>query len=130
MVKQQGGGSGETRLETWISIVLIVGVAAALVLEAWGIALLYRSSHSLAISHDKAMFISGDFFILLGRLVSGKTAGVGAVRILALGAVILILTPYTRTVLSVVYFAARKNLTYFVITVFVLAVLTISLIMH
>jgi uncharacterized membrane protein len=131
MVERGGEGSGETRLETWISIVLMAGVAAALILEAWGIALLYRASHSLAISHDKAMFIHGrNFFILLGRRISGTDGSLGAVRVLALGIVVLILTPYTRTVMSVVYFASRKNLKYFFITLFVLAVLTISLMMH
>ncbi len=131
MVKRTIGGSGETRLETWISVVLIVGVAAALVLEAWGILLLYRASRSLAISEEKAMFLTGrDFFTLLGRLVSETATGVTASRILALGILILILTPYTRTVMSVVYFAARKNIAYFFITLFVLAVLTFSLMMH
>jgi uncharacterized membrane protein len=46
---------------------------------------------------------------------------------MALGMAILILTPYVRAVLSVVYFASRKNLTYLIVTLFVLIVLTVSM---
>jgi uncharacterized membrane protein len=49
---------------------------------------------------------------------------------MVLGIAALILTPYIRAITSVIYFASRKNLKYCLITFFVLAVLTMSLMMH
>jgi uncharacterized membrane protein len=43
------------------------------------------------------------------------------------GVVILILTPYVRVLMSVLYFAWEKNTKYILITLFVLLLLTISL---
>jgi len=46
------------------------------------------------------------------------------------GLVILILTPFLRVILSVFYFALKKDFKYVIITVFVLLALTISLLLH
>jgi uncharacterized membrane protein len=54
----------------------------------------------------------------------------GAIGLMTLGIVLLILTPYIRAVLSVIYFGSRGNLKYLVITSFVLAILTVSLLIH
>ena len=56
-------GSGESKLETGISYLLIVGVIISLILEIVGIIILYHSYGHLAISQDAGMFIQGhDFF--------------------------------------------------------------------
>lgn len=125
-------GSGESRLETIISYLLIVGVAASLVLEVIGIVMFYRSYGSLSILlKDEAMFIHGrDFFSFLRELFSGRYASGNAVLFMALGIAILALTPYVRVIASALYFALRKDARYVVITVFVLAVLTVSLALH
>jgi uncharacterized membrane protein len=131
MVKREGLGSGETRLETWVSYVLIIGVAVSFALEVAGLFLFYRTRHSLAISHDGTAFISGgDFFSFFGRVLVEASNGATGLHLMVVGIGVLILTPYIRAIMSVIYFASRKNLKYFLITLFVLAVLTMSLMMH
>jgi uncharacterized membrane protein len=49
---------------------------------------------------------------------------------MTLGITILILTPYVRVILSVLFFAWRKNIKYMLITIVVLMVLTTSLLFH
>jgi uncharacterized membrane protein len=130
VVSPRGLGSGEGRLETMISRVLITGVALSLVLEAAGLFLLYRSWGGLAISHDNRVILRApSFFIFLGQLASASFSG-WPLRLITLGLMILILTPYVRTLLSVVYFASERNLTYLAVTLFVLLVLTASLLIH
>jgi uncharacterized membrane protein len=132
MVRKNAEGSGETALETWISYVLIAGVTISLILETAGIILFYRAAHSAAVSEQPAMFVHGrDFFTFFGSLLTdGSSHGTPGLHLMVLGIAILILTPYVRAVMSVVYFAAEKNLTYFFITLFVLIVLTVSLLVH
>jgi uncharacterized membrane protein len=50
--------------------------------------------------------------------------------LMALGLVLLMLTPYLRVVASAVYFAFSRNYKYVAITLIVLAMLTASLIAH
>jgi uncharacterized membrane protein len=130
MVGTRGRGSGETRLETIISGTLIGGVVASLLLEAAGLLLLWKSSGNLAISHGSHVVLRGEnFFTFLANL--GSTAFSGQpFSLIALGIAILILTPYVRAVLSVIYFAVEKNYVYLAVTLFVLAVLTASLWTH
>ena len=131
MVRKGPAGSGETRLETWVSIVLITGVVASLALEAAGLILFYRTHHSFAISHGGAVFIRGrDFFSFFDRALREASRGVTGLHLMVLGIAVLILTPYVRAVMSVLYFASRKNVRYCLITLFVLAVLTMSLMLH
>jgi uncharacterized membrane protein len=123
-------GSGDTKLEGVISYVLIIGVVASVLLEIAGIILFYRAYGNLAISHDGRMFLQGEnFFIFLARLFSGSSAS-WPIRLITLGIAVLILTPYVRAMLSVIYFAVKENGKYLVITLFVLTILTISLLVH
>jgi uncharacterized membrane protein len=46
---------------------------------------------------------------------------------MTLGIAILMLTPYVRVILSVIHFSRERNIKYVLITLFVLALLTISL---
>lgn len=124
-------GEGEKRLEAIISYLLIAGVLLSLAFEVLGIILLYRTYPSLAISQDKAMFLSGqNFFAFLLHLDTERSSTGIAIRLMTLGVAVLLLTPYLRVMLSVLYFAFNKNLKYFVITLFVLLILTASLMMH
>ncbi len=131
MVRREAGGSGETRLETWVSYVLIIGVVVSLALEVAGLILFYRTHRSFAISHGGAVFIRGrDFFSFFGRTLLETSNDITGLRLMVLGIAVLILTPYVRAVMSVIYFASRRNVKYCLITLFVLAVLTMSLMMH
>ena len=122
-------GSGEYGLETGISLLLIVGVIISLVLEVIGVAIYYHSYGSLNISQAGSMFIQGhDFFSFIFEQFK-KPQESGILFIIA-GIIVLILTPYVRVVASVFYFAREKNIKYVWITLFVLVVITLSLVLH
>lgn len=124
-------GSGESKLETGISYLLIAGVIVSLVLEIVGIIILYHSYGHLAISQDKGMFLQGhDFFSFIYQQFQGKHAVGSAVLFMTAGIIVLILTPYIRVIASVIYFGWGKNIKYVLITLFVLVVVTISLSLH
>jgi len=122
-------GSGETKLESIISYLLITGVIISLALEVTGITLFYTTFHTMQISHDPSVYVNGNnFFIFLANQVSGMNTGSLPLRLMTLGIIVLILTPYIRAIASVIYFAWVKNIKYVFITLFVLALLTASLI--
>lgn len=124
-------GSGESALETAISYLLIIGVVASLILEVIGITVFYHSYRQLGVSQDPSVFIHGqDILSFLLNQFRGPHTETRAIRLMTSGIVILMLTPYLRVIVSVVYFAWEKNWKYVVITLFVLAVLTASLAVH
>ena len=124
-------GSGETRLETAISYTLIIGVVVSLIFIMAGMILLYHQYHIMSTSQEPAMFIRGNNFLgFLARLFGEKSTWYTGAGLITVGSVILILTPYLRAIMSVVYFAGRKNIKYFLITLFVLSILTLSFILH
>ncbi len=122
----------EEKLDLLISYILIIGVTGSVALEILGILSYYQSSHSLEISFQPQYSLVGtDFFSYSGNLLSEMFRWNWApLQILALGIVLLMLTPYIRVAASVAYFALVKNLKYFIITLFVLLVLTTSLLVH
>src|SRR3974377_2075469 len=111
-MKQSASGDGDSRLESGISYVLIIGVVTSLVLEFVGVILFYRSYGSLAISHERWAFLQGEnFFRFLVELFSesrgDSSTGASMSRsmsFITLGIAVLILTPYVRALLSVFYF--------------------------
>jgi uncharacterized membrane protein len=131
-MKLQDTGSGETRLETIISYLLIAGVIISLCLEVIGIVLFYRQYHNLNIMlQNKAMFIQGqNFFIFLFNTAKDEGMANSAVLFMTLGLATLILTPYIRVIASFIYFAWEKDYKYVLITAFVLVILTLSLTLH
>ncbi len=129
-MKRIAGASGETKLEDVISYVLILGVLVSLMLEVAGMILFYGDYGSLAISQDSRMFLRGEnFFAFLFQLLWGSSSGL-SIKVITLGIAVLILTPYVRAMLSVVYFGAKGNKKYLAITLFVFVILTISLLIH
>jgi uncharacterized membrane protein len=125
-------GSGESKLETVISYLLIIGVVASLVLISTGLVFFYLAyGHLNLLLSDQDMFIHGnDFFNFIYRLVTGQYAMNNAVFFIVLGIVVLLLTPFLRVVASVIYFSWRKEGWYILITIFVLVALTLSLALH
>jgi uncharacterized membrane protein len=124
-------GSGDSKLETSISYLLITGIIISLVLEIVGLVILCFTNHSVAISQSEDVFIQGhDFFTFIAQQLWGNhSQGVGA-QLITLGIIMLILTPFIRLIASVIYFGWRKNLKYVLITLFVLIVITLSLALH
>jgi uncharacterized membrane protein len=124
-------GSGESKLETAISYLLIIGVSVSLLLEVAGLTLFYGEYANLNIMEKGVAFVHGqNFFSFIGRLFQGMYTQSNAFLFMTMGLVMLILTPYVRVVASVIYFAWRKNRKYVLVTLFVLIILTISLTLH
>jgi uncharacterized membrane protein len=123
-------GNGESKLEPIISYLLIAGVSISFILLITGAVMFYRGYGRLdIILDDKTLFIHGqNFFTFLRDLFT--TPQNSAVATMTAGITVLILTPYLRVIASVVYFVWEKDARYVLITAFVLAVLTISLVLH
>ncbi len=130
-MKPEQLGSGESKLETGISYVLITGVILSLILEVIGL-IMYRASFgNLAYSKDTSMYIHGtNFFAFLADMFSGKITHENAIHVMIAGIAVLTLTPYIRLVASLVYFSWEKNFRYVLITLFVTVVITLSLALH
>lgn len=122
----------EEKLEFVISLVLIVGVIGSVAVETLGILTYYNFNGNLDIILEPSYALKGNgFFTYAGALFQESFHGAWTpFQILSLGIVLLMITPYVRVMASVVYFAVIKNTKYFFITVFVLVVLTVSLLVH
>ena len=122
----------EEKLELAISFILIVGVIVSVAIEAIGIFSYYYVHRNLNIIFQPQYALKGaDFFSYSGVTVLSLIQGNWTpFQILALGLVLLMITPYMRVVASVIYFGMARNVKYIVITTFVLVILTASLLVH
>jgi len=119
-------------LEEVIGYILIIGVTTSLIIESAGLALYVvgKGAIEIDLSDPEAYVRSRDFFAYIIDVVSSVLGNPNYVDVMALGLVLLMLTPYLRVVASVVFFAFSRNYKYVVITLIVLAMLTVSLIAH
>jgi uncharacterized membrane protein len=123
--------SGESKFELAISFLLGAGVVTSLILITVGIFLFYAEFGSLAVSEKKVMFLQEkNFFYFLYDLLRGGSSPEKALWTMTLGIAVLILTPYARVLLSVLYFFWEKDFKFSLITLFVLVILTLSLAAH
>lgn len=124
--------SSEEKLDLMISYILIVGVISSVVIESIGIWGYYSSTGNLTILfHPQYALKGADFFSYGANVFGGLAKGRWMpVQVLGLGVVVLMITPYLRVVASVFYFGLVRNLKYLLITLFVLIVLTASLLIH
>jgi uncharacterized membrane protein len=110
---------------------LITGVMASILLEIVGMALFCHSRGRLTIYSETAAFIHGHD---LARFMSHMTAMISKqgmdIFFMTLGIIVLILTPFTRLIVSIIYFAVERDVRFFLITFFVFAVLLISFLAH
>ena len=124
-------GSGESKLETAISYLLIIGVAASLLLEVIGLILFYGDYLNLNILESSISFIQGkNFFSFMGILLQGEYTQNNAFLFMTMGLIVLILTPYIRIFTSIIYFGGKKDYKYVLVTVIVFIIITISLTLH
>ncbi len=118
--------NAESKFEQAIGLTLIIGVSISLILEVIGIILFDTTYGDLHVSEAKLVFIRGrNFFDFVVHLFSGQRTR--PILFMTLGIAVLMLTPYVRVVLSVVFFFWEKNFKYVIITLFVLTLLTVSL---
>jgi uncharacterized membrane protein len=124
--------SSEEKLDLLISYILIVGVIASVLIEATGIYGYYYTHHDLSIVFKPEFTLQGtDFFAYSAQTVQALLSGKWTpISVLAFGLVLLLITPYVRVLASAIYFGLAKNIKYLFITLFVLVVLTASLILH
>jgi uncharacterized membrane protein len=71
-----------------------------------------------------------NFFYFLSDLLRRGSTQEEGLWLMTLGIAILILTPYARVIMSILYFIGRKDMKYTLITLFVFILLTISLLFH
>ncbi len=123
--------NGESKFERTIAYILIFGVMISLLLEIAGMIRYHYTRGHFGILEDKSLFIHGNnFFYFLFEFIRHGDTEHKSIFLMTLGIAILMLTPYVRVILSVVFFSKEKNLKYVVITLFVLVLLTVSLILH
>jgi uncharacterized membrane protein len=122
----------ESKLETIISILLIVCVVVSVTLISIGLVLYYAEYGNVQISTSTNVHISGEnfFAFIIQTAQSLFSAADNALLFITLGIVVLILTPYIRAITSFFYFTWERNWKYVLITLFVLIVLTVSLALH
>ncbi len=121
----------ESKLETIISVLLIAGVVVSVMFEVIGIVLYFGAYGNLDVSSSPVVHINGEnFFAFVIEKVENLFVQENALLFMTLGIIVLVLTPYIRAITSCIYFGWEKNWKYVAITLFVLVVLTVSLIFH
>ena len=122
----------EEKLDLLISYILIVGVIASVLIETTGILGYYHAHGDLNIAFKPEFALKGtDFFAYAAQTIQALFIGKWTpVSVLAFGLVLLMITPYVRVLASVVYFGLARNVKYLSITLFVLVILTASLVLH
>ncbi len=122
---------GKRGLESLVSTTLRLGVVVSLVIEVIGIGSYVLGGGTLTISFGSEWQTGGrDFFAYAKQVAFSLGQGVNSISLIALGIIVLMITPYIRVVTSVIYFVVENNPKYALISLFVLTVLTISLIAH
>jgi uncharacterized membrane protein len=133
------GGDRIEKLESSISYILIVGVFLSLVLISIGLVSYYTPRGFSSEPHftTKWQMDGSNFFAFIDNFISQLSSSAStthfasnAIKIMALGLVILIITPFVRVFASVVFFGLSRNYKYLLITSFVLITLTVSLVAH
>ena len=121
----------ESKLESTISILLILGVISSLCLVGAGIFLFPSDFGQFATSQQKEMFIQDqNFFQFFNDLLRGGFTSPKSIWLMTMGIAVLILTPYLRVTLSLLFFLAKRDFQYTLITLFVFIMLTVSLLLH
>ena len=121
------GGKEDESFASELSFILIGGVALSFATEVIGLALYYLQTGGFAVDFSSQWQLTGsNFFAYVAGFLSAPTR-FSAARVMAVGIVILMLTPYVRVLASAVHFGTVKNSKYLLFTLFVLTVLTLSL---
>ncbi len=113
-------------METLIGYILLSGVLISMALIATGIIWNWLQTGRLTLEYP---IIKTNLFGFMVSSIREVLAGILHPRLfVSLGIIALMLTPYTRVLASVLYFAlAEHNIKYTLFTAFVLSVLTYSL---
>jgi uncharacterized protein len=120
------GGGDEKGFADELSYILIGGVGLSFAIEVAGLIWYYAQTGGLNFDFSSQWQLTGtSFFSYLAGLFSNISTG--PLTLMAVGIVVLMLTPYIRVIASAIHFGATRNLKYLFFTIFVLVVLTLSL---
>ncbi|MEZ0290630.1 MAG: DUF1634 domain-containing protein [Sulfolobales archaeon] len=109
-------------LEKLLSLILIIGVIVGIILLVIGLTL-YIYSHGVSI--DLTTTIA--FYDVVEWILSLHTLELSR-RIISIGLIIILLTPYTRAIASLIWFAYHRDLKFVLFTTLVAVILTLSII--
>jgi len=113
-------------METLVGTILSTGVAASFLLLSTGFVWHWVAAGNP--SFDSPAPRSSIALFILGEVRTDFHKGLDPIRLINLGIIVLLLTPYVRVLLSMAYFLfVLRNLKYATMTAFVCAVLTYSL---
>ena len=122
-------GSRYDFLEILSSHILRSGVITSCSLIAAGLIALLLGDRSSLFPQNLSQLISTDYArptLNVNTLIKGIES-FNPIFILQLGMLVLLATPILRIVVSVVYFAAKKDGKYLVVTIFILSILLFSI---
>ncbi len=130
-MSQPPSTSGRSGLDRIIIGLLITGVMVSVVLEIIGMVLFCHYHGRLSVSSETTSYIHGrDLSFLVYHLSSMiREQGID-IFFMTLGIIVLIMTPFIRVIVSIAYFALERDIKFFLITLFVLAVLLVSILIH
>lgn len=110
---------------------VVAGVTTSLVLEVFGLVLFCHSHGTLVVSSESAVFIHGQDLRSLVQHMATMAARQGIdVFLMTLGIIVLILTPFARVAVSILYFVFKRDILFFCITSLVFVILVVSLLVH
>jgi len=116
-------------LEVLIGRILTLGVLFSMILLSLGLIVYVFQNGGLNLTFDESLVLSGEnIFMVMRPLFKALLSGENPSRtFMALGILMLMVTQYVRVVASVLYFSMIRDLKYVVITLFVLTIITLSL---
>lgn len=117
--------------ESVIGYVLIGGLIVSILAETLGIATYYAQSGGFNFDFSSQWQMAGpDFFSYSYELLGSAGIFEAPIALMALGVVLLMLTSYLRVFATMLHFAFARNWRYTGISLFLFAVLTITLLVH
>jgi uncharacterized membrane protein len=130
-MSQPPSTNGQSGLDRVIIGLLITGVMVSIVLEIVGMVLFLHYHGRLAVSPETTAYIHGrDLGFLVYHLTTMIPKQGIDIFLMTLGIIVLVMTPFTRVIVSIAYFAIERDLKFFCITLFVLTVLLASVLIH
>lgn len=120
---------GGHELEALIGHILTLGVLFSLILLSTGLILYVFQNGGLSLTFDESLVLCGDniFKVMVPLFEDLLSWGNPSRTFMALGIVMLMATQYVRVVASVLYFSMIRDVKYVGITLFVLTIITLSL---
>src|SRR5215471_14652395 len=107
------GNSTEKGFAKELSYILIGGVGVSFAFEVVGILWYLLQTGGLSFDFSSQWQLTGaSFFAYIVAFFTSNGTGWGPLRVMAVGIIILMLTPYLRVIASAIHFLATRNTKY------------------